>query len=486
MAAPEESVVHGSKARPQDLPSVDLLLRSAIAAALLQEHGHALVVKEARALLDGLRAEAVAGRLPAAAVQAEAVATALSARVAARLAARMQAVLNLTGTVIHTNFGRALLADAALQHILKLMASPNNLEYDLASGGRGDRDSIVEELLCTITGAEAATVVNNNAAAVLLTIAALASAAPGKSEVIVSRGELVEIGGAFRMPDVMTSAGARMVEVGTTNRTHPSDYERAINEHTALVMKVHTSNYVVQGFTATVDEAVLAPIAHARGVPLATDLGSGSLIDLAHYGLPREPLPQEMLAAGCDVVTFSGDKLLGGPQAGLIVGSKAAVGRIRKYPMKRALRMSKLPLAALEATLMLYLRPERLAHDLPTLRLLTRPADAIRALAHAVLPAVADAVSPRFTVEVVELLGQIGSGSLPVERLPSAGLALAPAGTSKKGIGTALDALATALRSLPLPVIGRIADDRLLLDLRCLENSAPFVEQLPALRERLQ
>ena len=486
MAAPEESVVHGSKARPQDLPSVDLLLRSAIAAALLQEHGHALVVKEARALLDGLRAEAVAGRLPAAAVQAEAVATALSARVAARLAARMQAVLNLTGTVIHTNFGRALLADAALQHILKLMASPNNLEYDLASGGRGDRDSIVEELLCTITGAEAATVVNNNAAAVLLTIAALASAAPGKSEVIVSRGELVEIGGAFRMPDVMTSAGARMVEVGTTNRTHPSDYERAINEHTALVMKVHTSNYVVQGFTATVDEAVLAPIAHARGVPLATDLGSGSLIDLAHYGLPREPLPQEMLAAGCDVVTFSGDKLLGGPQAGLIVGSKAAVGRIRKYPMKRALRISKLPLAALEATLMLYLRPERLAQDLPTLRLLTRPADAIRALAHAVLPAVADAVSPRFTVEVVELLGQIGSGSLPVERLPSAGLALAPAGTSKKGIGTALDALATALRSLPLPVIGRIADDRLLLDLRCLENSAPFVEQLPALRERLQ
>ena len=486
MAAPEESVVHGSKARPQDLPSVDLLLRSATAVAMLQEHGHALVVKEARALLDGLRAEAVAGRLPAAAVQAEAVATALSARVAARLAARMQAVLNLTGTVIHTNFGRALLADAALQHILKLMASPNNLEYDLASGGRGDRDSIVEELLCTITGAEAATVVNNNAAAVLLTIAALASAAPGKSEVIVSRGELVEIGGAFRMPDVMTSAGARMVEVGTTNRTHPSDYERAINEHTALVMKVHTSNYVVQGFTATVDEAVLAPIAHARGVPLATDLGSGSLIDLAHYGLPREPLPQEMLAAGCDVVTFSGDKLLGGPQAGLIVGSKAAVGRIRKYPMKRALRISKLPLAALEATLMLYLRPERLAHDLPTLRLLTRPADAIRALAHAVLPAVADAVSPRFTVEVVELLGQIGSGSLPVERLPSAGLALAPAGTSKKGIGTALDALATALRSLPLPVIGRIADDRLLLDLRCLENSAPFVEQLPALRERLQ
>jgi L-seryl-tRNA(Ser) seleniumtransferase len=221
-------------------------------------------------------------------------------------------------------------------------------------------------------------------------------------------------------------------------------------------------------------------------VPLATDLGSGSLVDLAQYGLPREPLPQEMLAAGCDIVTFSGDKLLGGPQAGLVVGSKAAVGRIRKYPMKRALRMSKLPMAALEATLMLYLRPERLAQDLPTLRLLTRPADAIRDLAHALQPTVADAVSPRFTVAVVDLQGQIGSGSLPVERLPSAGLALSPAGSSKKGLGTALDALSTALRSLPLPVIGRIAEDRLLLDLRCLEDSAPFTAQLGALRERLQ
>jgi L-seryl-tRNA(Ser) seleniumtransferase len=481
MAAPEESVVHGSTARPQDLPSVDQLLRADAPRALLAEHGHTLVVGEARALLEGLRARAVAGKLSTAEVQQEALVNALTARIQGRLAPRMRAVLNLTGTVIHTNLGRALLADAALQRLLTVMTSPNNLEYDLATGSRGDRDSLVEELLCTITGAEAATVVNNNAAAVLLTIAALAR----DREVIVSRGELVEIGGAFRMPDVMASAGARMVEVGTTNRTHPQDYERAINAQTALVMKVHTSNYAVQGFTAAVDEAALAGIAHARGVPLATDLGSGSLVDLAHYGLPREPLPQEMLAAGCDVVTFSGDKLLGGPQAGLIVGSKEAVGRIRKYPMKRALRMSKLPLAALEATLSLYLRPERLAKDLPTLRLLTRPADAIREMAEALLPAVQAAVSPRFTVEVVSLLGQIGSGSLPVERLPSAGLALAPAGTAKKGLGTALDKLATALRGLPLPVIGRIAEDRLLLDLRCLEDSAPFMAQLDELRERL-
>lgn len=481
MAMPDESVVHGSKASPQDLPAVDRLLRAPDTQSLIAAHGHTLVAGEARALLDALRPRAIAGQLPSAEVQPAALQAALLQRVQARLAPRMQRVLNLTGTVIHTNLGRALLADEALAHLLRLMAGPNNLEYDLATGGRGDRDTVVEELLTTLTGAEAATVVNNNAAAVLLTLAALAR----DREVIVSRGELVEIGGAFRMPDVMASAGAHMVEVGTTNRTHPRDYEQAITERTALLLKVHTSNYAVQGFTASVDESVLAGIAHARGLPVATDLGSGSLVDLAAYGLPREPLPQEKLAAGCDVVTFSGDKLLGGPQAGLIVGSKEAVGRIRKFPMKRALRMSKLPLAALEATLMLYLRPERLAQDLPTLRLLTRPLEAIQATARAVHGPLAEAVAPRFTVEPVALQGQIGSGSLPVERLPSAGLALAPAGVAKKGTGRALDQLAQALRQLPLPVIGRIADDRLLLDLRCLEEATDLLGQLPHLRERL-
>jgi len=478
-----ESVVDGSQAKNpvnlKDLPSIDRVLRWPSVAALIDEHGHTLVAGEARTVVDGLRERGRSGALDAADIAPERVAQAVQARVAERLASRMRAVINLTGTVIHTNLGRALLADSALQHLLSMMASPNNLEYSLDSGGRGDRDSLVEELLCTLTGAQAATVVNNNAAAVLLTIAAMARG----REVIVSRGELVEIGGAFRMPDVMSSAGATLVEVGTTNRTHPHDYERAITERTALLMKVHTSNYAVQGFTTAVDEAELAGIARARGVPLATDLGSGSLVDLAQWGLPREPLPQEKLAAGCDIVTFSGDKLLGGPQAGLIVGSKEAVGRIRKFPMKRALRMSKLPLAALEATLMLYLRPERLTQDLPTLRLLTRPADAIRALAHGLLPEVAHAVAPRFEVAVVELMGQIGSGSLPVEKLPSAGLAIAP--LQKKGAGRALDELATALRGLPLPVIGRVADDRLLLDLRCLEDSKPFLNQLPELRRAL-
>ena len=475
--APDESVVHGSKApdkaAPKDLPALDKLLREC--AALVAEHGHTLVAREARALLDGLRARAVAGELSRA--ELTELPQALAARVQARMRPAMRAVINLTGTVIHTNLGRALLADAALQQVLALTGSPNNLEFDLDTGGRGDRDDLIEDLLCELTGAEAATVVNNNAAAVLLGIAALAR---GK-EAIVSRGELVEIGGAFRMPDVMAAAGATLVEVGTTNRTHPRDYEGALNPRTGLIVKVHTSNYAVQGFTASVDEATLAPIARAGGVPLMTDLGSGALVDLSQWGLPAEPLPQAMLAAGCDVVTFSGDKLLGGPQAGLIVGTKAAVGRIRKFPMKRALRLSKLPFAALEATLRLYLRPERLVQDLPTLRLLTRPQAQIAALAQALLPEVAAAVAPRFTAETVALQSQIGSGSLPVERLPSAGLAFA----AVDGRGRTLEALAVALRELPRPVIGRIHDDRLLLDLRCLEDPALLTRQLSSLKEAL-
>lgn len=473
MAAPDESVVHGSKASPKDLPALDKLLRDC--APLVAEHGHTLVAREARALLESLRARAVAGELTRA--ELALLPQSLAIRVSQRMQPNMRAVLNLTGTVIHTNLGRALLADAALAQVLALTGAPNNLEFDLDTGGRGDRDDLIESLLCELTGAEAATVVNNNAAAVLLGIAALAR---GK-EAIVSRGELVEIGGAFRMPDVMAAAGATLVEVGTTNRTHPRDYESAINPRTGLIVKVHTSNYAVQGFTASVDEATLAPIARAGGVPLMTDLGSGALVDLAKWGLPAEPLPQAMLAAGCDVVTFSGDKLLGGPQAGLIVGSKAAIGRIRKFPMKRALRLSKLPFAALEATLRLYQRPERLVQDLPTLRLLTRPQAQIAALAQQLRPEVAAAVAPRFSVEVVALQSQIGSGSLPVERLPSAGLALTPA----DGRGRSLDALATTLRELPRPVIGRIHEGRLLLDLRCLEEPALLTSQLTTLKEAL-
>ncbi|MDQ6685947.1 MAG: L-seryl-tRNA(Sec) selenium transferase [Pseudomonadota bacterium] len=465
-------------ASARQLPSIDRLLCEPGIQPLVARHGNSLVVDESRQLLAELRERALSGTLAAADLADDALAATIEARCGQRSRPRMQRVCNLTGTVIHTNLGRAVLPEAALQHILATAGGASNLEFDLAWGGRGDRDDIVEAMLCELTGAEAATVVNNNAAAVLLTIAALARG----REVVVSRGELVEIGGSFRMPDVMAAAGATMVEVGTTNRTHLADYERAIGERTGLLLKVHTSNYQVQGFTSAVGEAELAPLAQARGVALATDLGSGSLVDLAAYGLPREPMPQEMLRAGCDIVTFSGDKLLGGPQAGLIVGRKEAVERIRRFPMKRALRVSKLPLAALEATLALYRDPDRLAETLPTLRLLTRPLAAIEAQTLRLVQPLAAALAPRFVVETRPMQSQIGSGSLPVERLPSFGLAIAAAATLRRGRGSALGGLARALRVLPLPVLGRVADDCLLLDLRCLDDEPSFVAQLPELR----
>jgi L-seryl-tRNA(Ser) seleniumtransferase len=467
----------GEASAYQRLPSVSALLDHA--AHLVGEHGHTLVAKVSRELLDGHRTKLRAGVATLDDLAMPALLAQLDERIHAKLASRLQPVFNLTGTVIHTNLGRSLLPEAALHELQATMAGPNNLEYDLASGGRGDRDDLVESLLIELTGAQAATVVNNNAAAVLLTLAALAR----DREVIVSRGELVEIGGAFRMPDVMAAAGAKLVEVGTTNRTHPRDYEKAMTSATALIMKVHTSNYVVQGFTQSVDEADLVGIAHAHGVPLATDLGSGALIDLAALGLPKEPMPQAKLKAGCDVVTFSGDKLLGGPQAGLIVGSKQCIERIRRFPLKRALRMGKLPLAVLASTLQLYLRPERLTRDVPTLRLLTRAEAEIRKLAEQLLPAVAQAVHPGYTATIIPTLGQIGSGSLPVDRLPSVGIAIEPATPRRRGL--ALEHLATVLRSLPIPVLGRVKDDSLILDLRCLEATGPFLAQMPALEEAL-
>jgi L-seryl-tRNA(Ser) seleniumtransferase len=480
MAGPVESIVHGSKATPDQLPSVDRLLRLPEAQGLLEEHGHTLVVDQCRGLLAQLREEIRSG-LDAGELAEAALLRRLRERLQAALRPRLRRVLNLSGIVIHTNLGRALLADEAIAQIVASMTAPLNLEFDLQDGGRGERDELLEPLLCKLTGAQAATVVNNNAAAVLLTLAALARG----REVIVSRGELVEIGGAFRMPDVMRSAGVRLVEVGTTNATHPADYQRAIGARTAMIMKVHTSNYTIEGFTSTVTERELAPLARAAGLPLACDLGSGSLADLSEYGLPREPMPREMIEAGCDVVTFSGDKLLGGPQAGLIVGRREAIGRIRADPLKRALRVSKLPLAALEATLRLYLEPERLPGRLPTLRLLTRTQASIRSVAEQVAPPLRQALAPRYGVEVADMESQIGSGSAPVQRLASAGLRIVPSAVRRRGIGPALSELAAVLRALPLPVIGRIHEDALLLDLRCLEDPAALLDELPALRAAL-
>ncbi|WP_439649193.1 L-seryl-tRNA(Sec) selenium transferase [Erwinia persicina] len=379
-------------------------------------------------------------------------------------------VLNLSGTLLHTNLGRAVLAESAVAAVTRVMRQPVTLEYALDEAGRGHRDRALADLLCQLTGAEDACIVNNNAAAVLLMLAALA---PGK-EAVVSRGELVEIGGSFRIPDVMTQAGCRLREVGTTNRTHLKDYRAAVTEQTALLMKVHTSNYQVQGFTKAVSEAELVALGDELNLPVISDLGSGSLIDLSHYGLPKEPMPRELIAAGVSLVSFSGDKLLGGPQAGIIVGKKALIDRLQQHPLKRALRVDKMTLAALEATLQLYLHPEQLANRLPTLRLLTRPQSDIAFQAQRLLPPLAAALAGSFRVSTAECLSQIGSGSLPVERLPSVALTLTPLDDS----GGTLMALAARLRAGEVPVIGRIYNGSLWFDLRTLEDDTLFIRMM--------
>jgi L-seryl-tRNA(Ser) seleniumtransferase len=436
------------------LPSVDRLLQQRETEALIAGHGRPAVTDAIRAVLAELRASQKPESKEATILQE------VAARLEREAQPSLRPVFNLTGTVLHTNLGRAQLPEEAIAAMADAARSPVNLEYDLDAGKRGERDDHVEAVLCRLTGAEAATVVNNNAAAVLLVLNSLAN----RKEVPVSRGELIEIGGAFRLPDIMARAGCRLREVGTTNRTHLSDYADAIGAKTGLVLKVHTSNYAIEGFTSAVSEAELAKLSRERGVAFAVDLGSGTLVDLSRFGLPHEPTAAEALAQGADLVTFSGDKLLGGPQAGVIVGRADLIGRIRKNPLKRALRLDKVTLAALGAVLRLYLDPARLARRLPTLRLLARPVEDIRALAERLRPA----LQTRFDVEVVDCESQIGSGALPTQRIASAGLAMHPGNADT----------AARFRRLPIPVIGRLQDGAFILDLRCLEDEAGFLAQL--------
>ena len=458
------------------LPSVDRLLSHETAKGLIRDSGRTAVADVIRRVLTALREEFAADG------STEISEVGVLDRVATELRALAQPslrpVFNLTGTVLHTNLGRAPLPPEAIDAVSTAARDPTNLEFDLETGKRGNRDDHLEAMLCRLTGAEAATVVTNNAAAVLLVLNTLAS----RKEVPTSRGELIEIGGSFRMPDIMKRSGCRLREVGTTNRVHLRDFAEAIGPKTGLVLKVHTSNYEVVGFTASVPEPDLSALCRDRGVPFVVDLGSGTLVNLERYGLPHEPTPADALANGADIVTFSGDKLLGGPQAGIIVGRADLIRAIRRNPLRRALRVDKLTTAALGAVLGLYADPDRLSERLPVIRLLSRAAAEMQAAAERLLPAMASAVEAVASARVVTCDSQVGSGALPTRTIPSAGLEIRP--LAKRGKGKVLQQIAAAFRALPTPVIGRVQDDSFILDLRCLDDEAAFETQLVGLADR--
>ncbi len=447
------------------LPSVDQLVRRLAGRDEVRALSRVRVTGVAREVLERERQRVCAdGGSPA-------DLDALAGRVCAAVrgaAFSLRPVINATGVVLHTNLGRALLSEAAIARVVAVAAAYSNLELDLATKERGSRYAHVDALLRRLTGAEDALVVNNNAAAVLL---ALESLARGR-EVVVSRGELIEIGGEFRIPDIMVRSGARLREVGTTNRTHPRDYAEAVGPDTALLLKVHTSNYRVVGFTADVSSRELVQIGRARGVPVMEDLGSGCLVDLRAHGFPYEPTVPEVVAAGVDLVSFSGDKLLGGPQAGIVVGRSDLVGRLKKNPLNRALRIDKLTVAALEATLTAYEAGEAV-QSVPTLRRLTEPLPAIRARARRLLARLDPAVRRWLDARLVEATSQVGGGALPTVELPTAAVALGTGGAQARELDV-------ALRAGDPPVVARVSDDRLLLDCRTVLASevAPLAAAL--------
>lgn len=373
--------------------------------------------------------------------------------------ANFRRVVNGTGVVIHTNLGRSLLSERATAALTQAGGYYSNLEFNLETGKRGSRYSLVEKLVCDLTGAEAALVVNNNAAAVFLVLETLARG----TEVIVSRGQLVEIGGSFRIPDVMAKSGARLVEVGATNRTHLFDYEQAINQETSLLLRVHTSNFRIIGFTSEVSAEDMVALARKHGLIVMEDLGSGCLLDLSEYGLPREPTVQEIVKAGVDVVTFSGDKLLGGPQAGIIVGKREVIEKVKKNPLNRALRIDKFTLSSLEMILREYYDNECALKNVPTLAMLTCPPEIIKKRGAKVLRKIGQAIDEKCRISLIPAVSKIGGGAMPEYNLASWALALQPRQIS-------LNAFEDALRRLPLPLIGRIENERFLIDLRTVQD----------------
>ncbi len=455
----------------RELPSIDRLLNHSRCETLLNRYNREYVTQKCREALDRVRAEIRQSKgLSAGRLSDESILDQVETQIANDSVPGHIRVINATGTILHTNLGRALLPQTAIDAMALVAANPINLEYDLAAGKRGKREGNLEQLIIELTGADAATMVNNNAAAVLLGLNTLAQ---GK-EVIVSRGELIEIGGAFRIPEIMAKSGAILREVGATNRTHPADYENAINENTALLLKVHTSNYKVVGFTAEVTLEQLVAIGKKHRLPVMEDLGSGALIDLSKYGLPKEPLVAERIQGGADVVTFSGDKILGGPQAGLIVGKKDLIDKMNKNHLQRALRCGKLTLAALEATLRRYRQSPNIVEEIPTLRAFTRSLDDIRAMGQVLMPRLKDALGDGFRLALEASTAQIGSGALPTEALPTVVITIEHAELGAH-------AIAHKFRQANPPIIGRIKDDRFLVDLRAIFNPGDLIPNFSSL-----
>jgi L-seryl-tRNA(Ser) seleniumtransferase len=457
------------------LPAIDRLLATSQLTELEQTQPHLLIRDAAQRVVEDLRSQLLDEQAPLPDLDIEAVAERVAAQVELMAKPSLRKVINVTGTLLHTNLGRAPLCSDALHAIKDVAQGYSNLEYDLEAGQRGKRFTHVEELICKLTGGEAATVVNNNAGAVMLALAALAG---GKSA-IVSRGELIEIGGSFRIPDIMAASGVDLVEVGTTNKTHLKDYAAAIDKETALILKVHTSNYRILGFTEAVSGEELAELAHGNDIPVLEDLGSGLLMDLTPYGLPREPTVREALKTDIDLVTFSGDKLLGGPQAGIIVGNKDVIDRVRKHPMARALRIDKLTLAALEATLKLYLDPEKALEQVPTLRMLALPAEEMQRRCDKLLPRLTADLGDSAECSIIEATATVGGGALPLAELPGRVIALEPKQLS-------LNELTARLRSCEPAVVGRIQDGRLLIDPRTLnaDDEAPLLQAMQQVFQR--
>jgi len=450
----------------KDLPQIEAVLRARPMRSVIARYTHMETADAVRAQIGSLRAGLLEGAeidLPD--FNADGFAASIEARIVAARAPRLRRVINATGVLIHTNLGRAPLAPQARAALHAAAAAPSNLELDLATGKRGSRHDHTEGLICALTGAQAAVVVNNCAAAVLLGLTATAS---GRS-VIASRGELIEIGGSYRLPDVITQSGARLHEVGTTNKTRLADYEAAIDENTAVLLKSHTSNFRITGFTAAPARKDLARLAVRHDVILMEDLGSGVLIDLSPYGLPDEPVVRDILEAGVDLVMFSGDKLLGGPQAGIIAGRRDIIARLKAHPLMRALRIDKLSLAALEATLRLYRAPHDPAVDVPVLAMLAEPAEAVQLRANALAEALVEAGLD--DVEVVACEAQVGAGALPSRPLESFAVSLRLAGRRA-------EALTAALRRNDPPIVARIVRERVLLDLRTL--NAPETKAVAA------